>query len=503
MNKKLNVRKLVKGEWKIFLPGDENGILESVKGTGWCLEDEETVRQLLGYEFYGENYKLNQNNKASVRLFFVDELNSDTKKQISNVRIAICVNGEGIVKKVLGLEAKNTIVEGYLFPMLEAEVSMLNIDPAILTQLNHQKKLVAILNKISIDQPLEKAELEFLYETIDCINLGINTSQDERVYAARNFALDQAKELGVLSDSQELMLEYVYGESFGQPSCLGLLSEHIVDFIEANCNVNLALMHLKNILERFQMLRLLKSDPVDKSLLIDASTSAAILDNIDAIIYLGEWRVVDKAATRLPEEFLAENIEEFLNLGVKPNTLLQRLSSNSVAKNFKIFLKFGLKVDDIISYLNPKTIVKNLDKLTNRGANPCETIRHLTSKDIIENISFFRKQRVSEAAIVANLSDEFIHKSYHELCQQYGIDANLLVPRLNRQDVSDNLWFFLKYGVTMSTLEAKLPTFELISKKDIFLLFGWEPGTQNWIENLEKDFLNSKNEWEKNEHTEF
>ena len=108
--------------------------------------------------------------------------------------------------------------------MLEAEISILNIDPVILTQLNHQKKLVAILNKISIDQPLEKAELEFLYETIDCINLVINTSQDERVYAARNFALDQAKELGVLSDSQELMLEYVYGESYGQPSFLGLLS---------------------------------------------------------------------------------------------------------------------------------------------------------------------------------------------------------------------------------------------------------------------------------------
>ena len=325
---------------------------------------------------------------------------------------------------VTGLDSANRLVEPSLIPIVEVKLQELDAKDAILTQLKHQHLLSVICKKMANSEPLTEAELEFLFEVRHCIDLGIDTEDDGRIYDAREFYHAQAKKSGVLTNLQEDLLECVYGETWAK------LADRFLTFFDAGCNMNLALGSLHKILSSYQMEQVMYCDRVDKELLFNASTDEAVLKNFDKIVALKDVTILNQVVSSLPESYIAENIKKLLRLGVTSGTILTSLSPKTVAKNFNDLLSYGIRLEELIPYLGQKIIAKNLEKLFYCGADPRKVMKLLSDEDLAINIAALRRKYISDEETVALLDRGFVHKNFNVLHEKYKIGLDVLNKKL-------------------------------------------------------------------------
>ena len=342
----------------------------------------------------------------------------------STARVAIYIDSSGEVDLVTGLDSANRLVEPSLIPIVEVKLQELDAKDAILTQLKHQHLLSVICKKMANSEPLAENELEFLYEVRYCIDLGIDTEDDGRIYDAREFYYAQAKKSGVLTNLQEDLLECVYGETWAK------LADRFLTFFDAGCNMNLALGSLHKILSSYQMEQVMYCDRVDKELLFNASTDEAILKNFDKIVALKDSMILNQAVSSLPESYIAENTKKLLRLGVTTGTILTSLSPKTVAKNFNDLLSYGIRLEELIPYLGQKIIAKNLEKLFYCGADPRKVMKLLSDEDLVINIAALRRKYISDEETVALLDRGFVHKNFNVLHEKYKIGLDVLNKKL-------------------------------------------------------------------------
>ena len=419
---KLRFRPIIKGDWRTYFPGDEDLIAEAAKDTGWIIEDALVAKQWLGYELFGEDYKTSTENLSRLILFYPAKKHSNILS--STARVAIYIDSSGEVDLVTGLDSANRLVEPSLIPIVEVKLQELDAKDAILTQLKHQHLLSVICKKMANSEPLTEAELEFLFEVRHCIDLGIDTEDDGRIYDAREFYHAQAKKSGVLTNFQEDLLECVYGETWAK------LADRFLTFFDAGCNMNLALGSLHKILSSYQMEQVMYCDRVDKELLFNASTDEAVLKNFDKIVALKDVTILNQVVSSLPESYIAENIKKLLRLGVTTSTILTSLSPKTVAKNFNDLLSYGIRLEELIPYLGQKIIAKNLEKLFYCGADPRKVMKLLSDEDLVINIAALRRKYISDEETVALLDRGFVHKNFNVLHEKYKIGLDVLNKKL-------------------------------------------------------------------------
>ena len=419
---KLRFRPIIKGDWRTYFPGDEDLVAKASKDTGWAIEDELVVKKWLGYEFFGEDYKTSPENLSCLVLFHPAKKHSNILS--STARVAIYIDSSGEVDLVTGLDSANRLVEPSLIPIVEVKLQELDAKDAILTQLKHQHLLSVICKKMANSEPLTEAELEFLFEVRHCIDLGIDTEDDGRIYDAREFYHAQAKKSGVLTNLQEDLLECVYGETWAK------LADRFLTFFDAGCNMNLALGSLHKILSSYQMEQVMYCDRVDKELLFNASTDEAVLKNFDKIVALKDATILNQVVSSLPESYIAENIKKLLRLGVTSGTILTSLSPKTVAKNFNDLLSYGIRLEELIPYLGQKIIAKNLEKLFYCGADPRKVMKLLSDEDLVINIAALRRKYISDEETVALLDRDFVHKHFNVLHEKYKIGLDVLNKKL-------------------------------------------------------------------------
>lgn len=419
---KLRFRPIIKGDWRTYFPGDENLIAEAAKDTGWIIEDALVAKQWLGYELFGEDYKTSTENLSRLILFYPAKKPLDSSSDTA--RAVIYIDSNGKVDFVAGLYSSRHLVEDYLISAVEAKLKEFEVDASILNQLKHQHLLSTIHEKMSRAEPLTENELEFLYEVRYCIDLGIDTEDDGRIYDARDFYHAQAKKSGVLTNLQEDLLECVYGETWAK------LADRFLTFFDAGCNMNLALGSLHKILSSYQMEQVMYCDRVDKELLFNASTDEAVLKNFDKIVALKDVTILNQVVSSLPESYIAENIKKLLRLGVTSGTILTSLSPKTVAKNFNDLLSYGIRLEELIPYLGQKIIAKNLEKLFYCGADPRKVMKLLSDEDLVINIAALRRKYISDEETVALLDRGFVHKNFNVLHEKYKIGLDVLNKKL-------------------------------------------------------------------------
>ena len=172
----------IRGEWRVYLPQEEEALAEAASGTGWCIATPEVGRSYLRYGKYRHNNNGNNDkyyNKDNHAKFILFHLEDPTTGLISDTASAsVRLNLEGKVAEISGLGDRQAI-EDALIPTVEAKVRSLNGGEDFLQAFADKKEL------IRLDHKMQAGETEFSQEDINFI-----FEQDRKIQNLNTFKTD-------------------------------------------------------------------------------------------------------------------------------------------------------------------------------------------------------------------------------------------------------------------------------------------------------------------------
>jgi hypothetical protein len=167
------------GEWVKYNQGSDHlPLVTSLQGhgTGWCTAGESTAAtQLKGGDFY-VYYSLDSNGKPFIP------------------RAAIRMEG-GKIAEVRGIAAEQNL-DPLIIPVVEEKLKSFPDGPAYKKKVSDMRFLTAIDHKVKAEQPLDPAELTFLYEINSTID-GFGYEKDPRITELRS-QRDTKKDMPVI-----------------------------------------------------------------------------------------------------------------------------------------------------------------------------------------------------------------------------------------------------------------------------------------------------------------
>ena len=346
--------------WKTYLPGEEDELERAIAGSNLIITEE------LGYmnEDYLQENGLEESDltagELEVYLNAVKSLKkvlilfTARKKKGSNARVAICINELDCVESISGREAGGYLPEDEFLPLIEEKLNELGkkVNSWVLDDFEACKKMAEIYSKQKAgDTKLSKTQVEDPYEIYEELDVGADVGDDARVYAARRFFAQRAKKDGYLTDTQEELLQLVYGERFNCQPDYTEIDKNIMRFAEPGCNINLALRYMKRKLNVDEFSRLLENGRVSAPLLISVSSSEAITQNFEKIAALKDAKAIDHVVGYLPKNYVEKNLKRLASLGtpgVIANELAMAVSREFLEKNLNQFLKLGADPKELL-----------------------------------------------------------------------------------------------------------------------------------------------------------
>lgn len=441
----------VHGEWKEYLPGEEEALAVAAEGTPWCIADPGTGKNYLenGGTYAGSKETEYGENQAKFILFHLTDPN--TGVLADNACASIRLSTDGNVAEISGLN-EGQALEDSLVPIVEEKVKTLPGGERFLEAFTDKKRLIELDHKMQRGEAFDEDDLDFIFENKRSIKkLDTYNNIDPRLKELKNaetllkngtdlgMFLDRADNLAIV-DSANILRQY--NNRSGHPS---------VD-ISAVAN-HLSNDEIEQIAESTQQI-----DNTDLNNVINNAGMSLTVDEVLPRLHSLTTNHVkfDKHAVELAAQQMNEyDIQDYFNglvvSGVMNlNELIERANAHTISTNFDTIQKLTnnidaqLITDKLESSDSLYDIANHIGWLKEHGANIdtqklVNDLQHENrSEDILRNLAQLRRYG-AEIDIDKLADSRGVSLCLYELC---GSDRGYF-RKMNPENIKENLQTFL------------------------------------------------------------
>ncbi len=436
----------VHGDWREYLPGDEEKLAAAADGTPWCVAGTTVARSYLerghyGHMNEGEVEESDPENKSKFLLFHLQD--SETGRLADNACASVRLGFDGNVEEISGLDDGQAL-EDSLVSIVEGKVRSLPGGEKFLEAFADKKQLIALDRKMQNGEDPTARELDFLYETERYIaTLDTYNSEDPRVAELRKkydvgYALDRGVDPNVWAD---------------------ILDER----------------------EVFSNLRKFMENGVDGQCLLDNLSSEGVGYAFDELIkygvppedVIGKMRG-DLIVARLESDYFVREYGEFIDFEKafrEANSGFNNATGfNLSLLNFEVqtvLVKHGIHPDEVLEKINynlygreeSDELRDELCDLVYLGATSKNLIKQLTQEQLTNNLDIFAIYGEgfsnAEESGLNEIISNFEHIDRPDLFLQCGADPNILMEKMTPTEIQACSLSLIAHGANLGNLAEK------------------------------------------------
>ncbi|MDO4870951.1 MAG: hypothetical protein Q3996_02540 [Candidatus Saccharibacteria bacterium] len=467
-----NMKKMITGTWKEYLPGDEDKLVKVTAGTGWLTEDPDTAETMLRDD---EHHKRNH---SKVAILFMHDIPA----------AGIFFDEYGHIDSIFGTGRSESVSGPAIEEVRKKLIELSSVIGAIdaLITLKEWKVLYSMEVKMLKGQPLSTEDLKFLFDIEKIAPMDLS----DKGYDGgplREFYRGQAEKMGILSKAQYELLSFAPDWTSPEETW-----EKFVYFLK-DPKVNKALLFMT-----FRSSNLLNTEALAYGLTVDGcksyalsiSTPQAVAENLDKIIATNDQELIDIAMSMLSRDYVSTHLYELLEQGMKVEMAVKKASSEVIARDFHNLRQLGAKIDTLVRRLDESVVDKNYPRLIKMGADKNIVVTRMSSDMILRRLEdLINIYKVDRRKILWNLDKVQIFLRLKWLHEEQGFDINAIVPRMLPNHVIARLKYLVKNGVTVNTLLKAISPISILDLKDELSSYGLKINYKKIVKKIRPDVI--------------